>query len=82
VNQLEMNGKKYNIFRSRTNATTRIIRTEDGKILYSGSVQGVDGQGGSREKASIDGLINAAKAMEDRLSGDLPRIVELLGGAR
>ena len=80
VNQLEMNGKKYNIFKSQTNATTRIIRISDGKVLYSGAVQGVDGQGGNREKAAIDGLRNAAKAMEDKLAGDLPRIMELLSG--
>ncbi len=80
VNQLEMNGKKYNIFKSQTNATTRIIRISDGKILYTGTIQGVDGQGGSREKAAIDGLRNAAKAMEDKLTGDLSRIMDLLAG--
>ena len=80
VNQLELNGKKYNIYKSQTNATTRIIRISDGKVLYSGAVQGVDGQGGSREKAAIDGLRNAAKAMEDKLAGDLPGIMELLSG--
>lgn len=80
VNQLEMGGKKYNIYKSQTNATTRIIRISDGKILYSGTVQGVDGQGGSREKAAIDGLRNASQAMADKLAGDLPRIVEILSG--
>jgi len=74
VKQLELEGKKYNIFKSQTTATTRIIRVSDGKILYSGSVQGVTGQGGSLDKAVIDGYRQAAEAMSAKLSEDLPQI--------
>lgn len=63
VAQVELQGKKYNIFKSQTTATTRLIRVSDGKILYSGTVQGVAGQGGSLEKAVLDGFRNAAAAM-------------------
>lgn len=81
ISQVELAGKKYNIFKSQTNATTRLIRVSDGKIMYSGSVQGVSGQGGSREKAVLDGFRNAAAAMAEKLQQELAEIKRVLAGA-
>ena len=80
VNQVELSGKKYNIFKSQTTATTRIIRVSDGKIMYSGTVQAVGGQGGSEDKAILDGFRNAAQAMSEKLDGDYPEIDRVLAG--
>ncbi len=80
VNQVELGGKKYNIFKSQTTATTRIIRVVDGKIMYSGTSQGVPGQGGTREKAVLDGFRNAAAAMAQKLEEELSSINEALTG--
>jgi hypothetical protein len=74
VNQVVIDGKTYNIYRSRTTATTRIIRVADGKILYSAAVQSVQGQGGDAAKAIQDGLRKAAAEMADRLTKDLAEI--------
>jgi hypothetical protein len=81
VNQVEMGGKKYNIFKSQTTATTRIIRVADGKIMYSGTAQAVPGQGGTLEKAVLDGFRQAAAAMAAKLEKDLSTIAEALTGA-
>ena len=78
VNQVVVDGKTYNIFKSLTTATTRIIRVADGKILYSGAVQAVSGQGGDAAKAVQDGLRRAATEMSDRLSRDLVEITAAL----
>jgi hypothetical protein len=80
VNQVELNGKKYNIFKSQTTATTRIIRVSDGKIMYSGTVQAVGGQGGSEDKAILDGFRNAAQAMAEKLGADYTEIDGVLAG--
>ena len=80
VNQVELSGKKYNIFKSQTTATTRIIRVSDGKIMYSGTVQAVGGQGGSEDKAILDGFRNAAQVMAEKLSTDYPEIDRVLAG--
>jgi hypothetical protein len=80
VNQVELAGKKYNIFKSQTTATTRIIRVSDGKIMYSGTVQAVGGQGGSEDKAILDGFRNAAQEMADKLNADYPEIDRVLAG--
>ena len=80
VNQVELGGKKYNIFKSQTTATTRIIRVSDGKIMYSGTVQAVGGQGGSEDKAILDGFRNAAQAMAEKLDADYGEIDRVLAG--
>jgi hypothetical protein len=80
VNQVELGGKKYNIFKSQTTATTRIIRVSDGKVMYSGTVQAVGGQGGSEDKAILDGFRNAAQAMAEKLEADYPEIDGVLAG--
>ncbi len=81
VNQVVVDGKTYNIFRSQTTATARIIRVADGKILYSAAVQSVQGQGGDAAKAAQDGLRKAAAEMAERLSRDLREISAVLADA-
>jgi hypothetical protein len=71
VTQVELAGKKYNIFKSQTTATTRLIRVSDGKIMYSGTVQAVPGQGGTQDKAVLDGFRNAAAAMAEKIQQEL-----------
>jgi len=80
ISQVELAGKKYNIWKSQTTATTRVIRVADGKVLYSGTVQAVAGQGGSAEKAALDGLRNAASGMADKIAQDLAEIQRVLSG--
>ena len=74
VNQVVLDGKTYNIFKSQTTATTRVIRVADGKILYSGAVQGIAGQGGDTGKALLDGFRKAAEEMAGKLRRELPEI--------
>jgi hypothetical protein len=78
VSQVELAGKKYNIFKSQTTATTRLIRVSDGKIMYSGTVQAVPGQGGTQDKAVLDGLRNAAAAMAEKIQEELTEIERVL----
>lgn len=80
VKQVEMSGKKYNIFKSQTTATTRIIRVSDGTILYSGTVQGVGGQGGDNQKAVLDGFRRAADSMAEKIEEDIKEIMKALNG--
>jgi hypothetical protein len=81
VKQVELNGKKYELYKSKTNGTTRVIRAADGAILYSGTVQSVDGQGNTPEKTVIDGFRTTADKMAEKLEADLKEITKtLLGG--
>jgi hypothetical protein len=43
-------------------------------------VQAVAGQGGTSEKAALDGLRNAAAAMQDKVAQELPEIGRALAG--
>ncbi len=72
--QIELDGKKYNLYKSQTTATTRIIRVADGKIMYAGEVPGVAGQGGSLEQAVLDGQKKAATEMAAKLKSDIQEI--------
>jgi hypothetical protein len=78
VSQVVIDGKKYNLFKSSVTATTRVIRVIDGKILYSGVVPGVAGQGGTEEKAVADGFKKAAEEMAKKLDMDLVEISKVL----
>lgn len=78
VSQVVIDGKKYNLFKSSVTATTRVLRVLDGKILYSGVVQGVAGQGGTEEKAVADGFKKAAEEMAKKLDKDLGEISKAL----
>ncbi len=80
VSQVELQGKKYNIWKAQASCSARVIRVADGKVLYSGQVQAVAGQGGTSEKASLDGLRNAASAMQEKVGRDLSEIERALAG--
>lgn len=81
VKQVELNGKKYELYKSKTNGTMRVIRTADGAILYSGTVQSVDGQGNTAQKAVIDGFRMTADKMAQKLDADIKEISRtLIGG--
>jgi hypothetical protein len=78
ANQVVLEGKKYNLYKSKTTATARIIRVADGKILYSAALQGVSGQGGTPDQAILDGYKNASLGMAEKLKGDLAEINQAL----
>ena len=48
--------------------------------MYSGTVQAVGGQGGSEEKAILDGFRNAAQAMAEKLEVEYGEIDRVLAG--
>lgn len=84
VRQMELNGKKYNIYMADARATVRIIRTSDGKIMYQSSVERAKaknshGQGGSESKAIQDVLRKIADDMASKVEAELPSIKEVLG---
>jgi len=74
INQVELQGKKYNIWKSKAQATTRIIRVQDGKIMYSLTVDYTDGQGGNLDNAARAALQGAADLMGGRLAQEVGRI--------
>jgi hypothetical protein len=74
ANQVVLDGKAYNLYKSQANATTRVIRVADGKILYSKDIQGITGQGGTSEKAILDVYRNSAAEMASRLASDIAEI--------
>ncbi len=85
VRQVEMNGKKYNIFVSEARATTRIIRVEDGKIMYQATVErskkkNNNGQGGSIEKAVWDVQSKISADMAEALAAGFPEIRKAMMG--
>ncbi len=80
LKQIELNGKKYNIYKSMANASVRIIRVSDGKIVYSLSVRNVKGQGGNEEKAVEDALRKASSLIGKKLKGEVSKIKDALLG--
>ena len=79
VRQVELNGKKYDIFVSEARATTRIVRVEDGKIMYQTVVErskkdGTHGQGGSEEKAVWDVQGKISEDMAEALAAGFSEI--------
>jgi hypothetical protein len=80
IKQVELNGKKYEIYKSKTNATTKIIRVDDGAILYSSTVQSIDGQANTPDKAAIDGFRNTATKAAEQLTGKVGEISKALVG--
>jgi hypothetical protein len=51
--QMELGGKKYNIFTAAVNVSMRIVR-RGGSIVYSMNLDGIKGQGASKEAAVAD----------------------------
>ena len=87
VRQLEMGGRKMNLFISDARATARIIRISDGKIMYQTSVEnskarGNHGQGGSQYVAIQDVLRRTSSAMVETLAQDFPQISRIMLGSK
>jgi len=80
VSQVELQGKKYNIWKAQASCSARVIRVADGKVLYSGLIQAVAGQGGTAEKAALHGLRIAAASIADKVAQDLGEIERALAG--
>jgi hypothetical protein len=85
VRQLEMGGRKLNLFVSDAKATTRIIRVADGKVMFQKSIElskskNTHGQGGSEEKAVVDVLRRASHAMAQALESSFAEIRRTLTG--
>ena len=74
ANQVELQGKKYNIWKSKAQATARIIRVQDGKIMYSLTVDFTDGQGGNLDNAARAALQGAADLTAARLQQEIAKI--------
>jgi hypothetical protein len=64
--QMEMNGKKYNIFTASTSINFRMVRA-DGSIVYSLPIDGVKGQGGNKEASVADAYKRARNAIGTEL---------------
>jgi hypothetical protein len=67
--QMEMNGKKYNIFTARASTSFRLVRA-DGSVVLSLLLEAIKGQGGTREASIADALRQAGEtigpALRDR----------------
>jgi hypothetical protein len=64
--QMELNGKKYDIFTAAAALTFRLVRA-DGSIAYSLPVGGLRGQGGTKEAAIGDAYRRAREAIGPEL---------------
>ncbi len=87
VRQLEIGGRKMNLFVSEARATTRIIRIADGKIMYqtvveSSKARGNHGQGGSQYVAIVDVLRRTSSAMVESLEQEFPQISKIMLGSK
>jgi hypothetical protein len=85
VRQLEMGGRKLNLFVSEAKATTRIIRVADGKVMFQKSIErsksnNNHGQGGSEEKAILDALRQASHEMARALDSSFAEVRKSLTG--
>jgi hypothetical protein len=85
VSQLELNGKKYNMYVSEARATTRVIRAIDGKVLYDAKIErdklhSKHGQGNTIEKAILNVLSLAKDEMAEKLKTDFAEINKAFTG--
>jgi hypothetical protein len=85
IRQLELRGQKYDIYVSDARASTRIIRSEDGKIMFQSDVeraqaQGTHGQGGTQEKAVVDVQRKISEDMAEQLAANMEEIKLALTG--
>jgi len=77
LRQMELNGKKYNIFTSAATATFRLVRS-DGTVVFALPLDPVKGQGGTREAAVSDGFRRAREALTPALQNSLQAIRDAL----
>jgi len=71
--QVELNGKKYNIFTAMASLNLRLLRS-DGTVLFTLPMDGVKGQGSSKEVAIGDAFRRAAEALGPALRKRLEEI--------
>jgi hypothetical protein len=77
IRQMELNGKKYNIYTCAVKATFRLVRS-DGTVVFALPLDPVKGQGGTRESAVADGYKRAREALAPALQGSLQGIRDAL----
>jgi hypothetical protein len=65
--QMEMNGKKYNIYTAQAAATFRLVR-KSGSVVFSLPLDSIKGQGGTREAAIADAFKQARDALGPALT--------------
>jgi len=75
--QLELNGKKYNIFTAGANVSFRLVRL-GGSIVYSMSLDGIKGQGASQEAAVADAYRRASNGIGPALQKKMDEITAAL----
>jgi hypothetical protein len=75
--QMELNGKKYNIFTAATSINFRLVRA-DGSVVYSLPVDGVKGQGGTMEASVADAYKRARNAIGPELRKRLADLKDAL----
>jgi hypothetical protein len=71
--QMELNGKKYNIFTAAVTASFRLLRS-DGIVAYSLPLAGIKGQGSSEEAAIADAYRRARESLGSELEKRLEEI--------
>lgn len=77
LRQMELNGKKYNIYTAMAKATFRLVRA-DGTVVFGLPLDAIKGQGGTREAAVADGYKRAREALVPAIQDSLPKIKEAL----
>jgi hypothetical protein len=85
VSQQEFEGKKLKLYMSEGNATARVIRAADGKVMYDKKIafdhaHSTHGQGGSAETAIRNFMDLAAAGMAELLKKDKADIDNALTG--
>jgi hypothetical protein len=75
--QMELNGKKYNIFTAAASISFRLVRS-DGSIVYSLPIDGVKGQGGTAEASVSDAFRRSRDAIGPELRKRLDGIRDSL----
>jgi hypothetical protein len=75
--QMELNGKKFNIYTSAAKATFRLVRA-DGSAVHALPIEGITGQGGTKELAADDGIRRAREALVAELQKSMKTIVAAL----
>jgi hypothetical protein len=71
--QMELGGKKYNIFTAAASINFRLVRA-DGSVVFSLPIDGLKGQGGTKEAAIADAYKRARDAIGPELQKRLDDI--------
>jgi len=77
IRQMELNGKKYNIYTCAAKATFRLVRS-DVTVVFALPLDALKGQGGTKEAAVADGYKRARDALAPALQNSLQGIRDAL----